>query len=271
MFPNSREVLTSGLDFHLRRWSLEEGICTHSWEAGGPLFAIEVVNSGRTALLGAVQGIVQWDLERWGLPSFNTLWSYRAIMNVAYAAATGEVLGGSEDSRIHRWRLKSQKRLAPLPGHRISVSAIDVDRQGGYALSGDIYGEIRLWDLERGLCRRAWPGHEDKITAIAMAREDTRAVTGSLDGGVRVWDLTKAQCIMNLKEDRRWVHAVALCPEGRRVVACGEGGLYLWDLERGELLDRYDRDPIIDIDISSDGSFVVGIIKSNEMILWPIG
>ena len=103
ILPDGKRALSSGLDFHLRLWDLEEECCIKSWNANGPLFAIETISDGTIALLGAVQGIVCFNIDNWDLCQQSTLWSHTLIHSIAYSESTGELLGGSEDSTIHRW------------------------------------------------------------------------------------------------------------------------------------------------------------------------
>lgn len=268
--PDGQSVLTSGLDFHLRKWDLQTETCTHSWDARGPLYAIQTIASENTALLAAVQGIVRWDLETWDLHPDNTLWSYKAINALGYAQLTGEVLGGCEDSTIHRWRLESAEKLDSLRSHRSSVSALGVDRQGRMALSGDITGELRLWNLENGFCLRAWQGHSETVKAIAIANDVSTAISCSQTGQICAWDLSTGDCLLTLKHSQRWLHALALFKDGHKAVAGGEGGIYLWDLISSRLVAHYEQAGVVDLDLIANERSVAAIIKSNELIVWTI-
>lgn len=268
LLPNGKQALTSGLDFQLRLWDLEKGKCMQSWDARGPLFSITLVSKGTTALLGAVQGLVRWDLERWNLGEPNTLWSYSSITAAAYADSTGEVLGGSEDSTIHRWRLPDGEKLSRLKGHKITVTALDLDHAGRTAISGDLYGQLRLWELETGTCLREWQGHEKKVSAVDMSLDGHWALTGSEDGSIILWDLKQRRAARKLSD--HGVKDIILSRDKHWAVASSEAGLTLWDLKQGKLLDKFKETRIVALSLSPQEDLLAALIKNNQLLIWPI-
>jgi len=266
VLPNGVQALSSGLDFQLRLWDLEAGVAVKTWGAGGPLFSIKVISGGTIALLGAVQGIVRWDLESWDLYQPNTLWSYSAINTVAYAESTGEVLGGGEDTTIHRWNLRHKKKLVRLLGHQITVTAIDIDQAGGLAISGDLFGHLRLWDLKTGVCLRDWQGHDKPISSLDMTSDGRLALTASEDGVITLWDLQHGQALRTVLDS--WVKDIALGSDYSWAFVAGEGGLTRWDLNRGEVLKKYEHRSITAISLSPDENVLVALLKNNRLLVY---
>lgn len=268
LLPGGKQVLTSGLDFQLRLWALEEGRCLQSWQAGGPLNTITVDEQGKTAFLGAVQGFVRWDLERWDLHQPNTLWSHKAITAAAYADSTGELLGGSEDSTIHRWRLPTLEKLNRLTEHEITITAVDVDNAGRLALSGDLYGVLRLWDLANNTCLRTWQGHQKPISGVAISSDDHLALTGGQDGRLILWDLEHGQPLRSIQDS--WIEDLALSRDSHWALSCGENGLTCWDIKTGEMVASYHDERITALSLSLREDLLIGLVKSNRLLLWDL-
>jgi WD40 repeat protein len=266
LLPDGRHALTSGLDFHLRLWDLARGVHLKSWDSHGPLYDIQVIRDGQTALLAAVQGIVPWDLARWDLEQPNTLWSHSQINALAYCEATGELLGGGEDTTLHRWRLPSGEKLPRLAGHNISITALDTDRLGRRALSSDLYGALRLWDLENNTCLRAWTGHPDPVSAVDLSPDGRLALSAGQGGTITLWDLETFQAVSHVQDD--YINAAALSPDQARAYVSGDGGMACWDLATGERIGHKPDMRVVAFSLSADENTLVALLKSNHLMAW---
>ncbi len=271
-YPDGRHVLSSGLDFRLRLWNLESGICTRTWAAGGPISCIAVEPVGRWALLGAVRGIIWWHLEKWDVCTPSSFWTHKGqITAIAYAAERGMALGASEDLVIYCWELETGRALEALAGHRQTPSALAVDGRGDIAVSGAAGGQLRLWDLEKGVCSRAWQGHHDKIADLAISADGQFAISAGRDRLLRLWDLPNGECIGTLEGHTAAVKAVVLSGDPRRAISGGDDGLRLWDLERFQCLSWLDDSRVAALALSLDGSYMVASAKCNMLSVWPTG
>lgn len=270
--PDGRHVLSSGLDFTLRLWDLETGACVRTWKTGGPISSIAVDPQGAWALLGGVRGVICWDLESWDLDDSPGFWTHRGrVTAVAYAAATGGVLGTSEDLAIYRWELNAGRVLEPLRGHRQTPSALAVDRHGHVAVSGDTIGQLRLWDLEAGVCLKAWEGHDDRISDLAISANGKLAVSASCDRSVRLWHLSSGESIRTLEGHTTWVTALAVSTTGRWAVSGGDDGLRMWHLDTGRCVNRLDDSPVAALALTPDEAYVVASHRCDALSLWPTG
>lgn len=266
VLPNNKRILTSGLDFHIRLWDIEAETCINSWDARGPIFSMTVDQTAGIAILGAVQGIVLWDLHDWDLCEDNTLWSHSLIEAVAYCENTGEVLGVGEDTTIHRWHLHRREKIGRLPGHQTTITAVDLDPTGCLAVTGDLDGELRLWDLENNVCLKKWQGHSKKVSGLALAQGAQQVLSGSADGALILWDLPSGEAVRELRDLR--ITSVALSKDARHAFSCCQDGLSHWDLVRGYLIARYPQEGIEKIALSADNVTLAGLIKSNHVLGW---
>lgn len=262
--PDGRRALTTGLDFHLRLWDLDTGTCIRSWDARGPISSIAINSSGTTALLGAVQGVVCWDIINWKPGRLSSLWSHSEITALAWAQTRGMLLAPSEDTTIHRWDTRSGEALSRLTGHRITITALALDHEERYALSGDLYGELRLWDLADGTCRQVWQGHDSPLAAAAFSPQGVPFSAGR-DGDIRCWDADTLKSVTFTVDDS--LHDMLLLGDGAAVCTACPDGVSIWELSVGERIAKWDTKPVRSLSLSREGT-LFGLVRTNHLLAW---
>jgi WD40 repeat protein len=75
---------------------------------------------------------------------------------------------------------------------------------------------------------------------VAYTPDGRRIASGSWDGSVHLWDAATGRSVAVLPQDG-FVRALALSPDGRRLVAMGDGtdGLRVWDVAAGVHMKTY--------------------------------
>jgi hypothetical protein len=147
-----------------------------------------------------------------------------------------------------------------LPGHTAGIFAVALTPDGRRAVSGSHDNTLRVWDLESGQTLRTLQGHS-WINAVALTPDGRRVVSGgestkptkvsSEDNTLRVWDLESGQTLRTLQGHTAGVNAVALTPDGRRVVSSShDNTLRVWNLEDGKELVTF----TIDVNVTSCGA-----------------
>ena len=267
--PDAEYALSSGLDFILRKWDLRSGECSHTWEAGGPLNAILVSPSGEWALLGAVQGVVQWNMQSW--QPTRSFWTYKAaIDDVAYVDELGMVLGAGNDTLIHRWDLETGEDYNPLVEHQHPVSALSVGNNSDHLLSADSSGYLRLWDLSTGECLLIWQGHERKITDLALLPHSRRVISVSQGKLIKIWDLRSGQQLQVLSGHTGWINALAVSEQENWMLSGGEDGLRIWDLESNQNVHSENSVDISCLTLSPNEQSAISGGRDGHLSLWTI-
>jgi WD40 repeat protein len=75
---------------------------------------------------------------------------------------------------------------------------------------------------------------------VAYTPDGRRIASGSWDGDVRFWDAATGEALTRLPQGG-YVRALAMSPDGKRLVAQGDGtdGLRVWDVASGRLMATY--------------------------------
>jgi hypothetical protein len=173
-----------------------------------------------------------------------------AAWSVAFSPDGKTLAAGLESGEVRLWDLASGWQVATLSrlGGRVRWLGFHPDGRS-LAVAGSLAGHhVYIWDLVDRKKRRRLSGHKSGVLSGAWRADGHLLVTaGETDGDVRLWGLAgpaapapsapRARAIRVIPPGLRWLHGVALSPEGRHLAVCNPNGtVYLLRLAgRGEL------------------------------------
>jgi WD40 repeat protein len=228
------------------------------------VWAVSFSPDGRR-ILSAGGGLYSFDDKKWQASKDATLrlWDVATgrelgppftghsdgIFGAVFTPDGQRILSGSHDGTVRLWDVASREELHRFTGHKNKVRSVAVSRDGRYGLSGGFDRTVRLWDLVdkkavREFSREGGPAHTSSIWSVALSPDGKQALTGSQDLSMRLWDVGTGAEVRAFPKHPYGVRCVAFLPDGRAVSACGsrtgpEGGVRLWDVETGKLLNQF--------------------------------
>jgi cytochrome c len=120
-----------------------------------------------------------------------------------------------------------------LPAHDFGVTALDVGRSNGLAVTASIDETVQLWDLRHGARGQTLYGHEGPVLSVALSPDAGLVASGGLDGTVRVWRRGDGDRLRVYDRHRGPVWSVAFTPDGEHLLSGGADGLVVThDLRR---------------------------------------
>jgi WD40 repeat protein len=152
--------------------------------------------------------------------------TFRAGTGAAYSSAfspDGKVLAaGSADGGVTLWDLAADRAVGNLPKQAASVHWVGFHPDGrSLAVAGEWEGRhVLIYDLATGKETHRLTGHQSSVVSGAW-RADGRllATVGDADGALRLWNLSqsppRSMVVQVQPRDTKWLHGVALTPEGR--------------------------------------------------------
>jgi len=167
------------------------------------------------------------------------------------------------------WSTETGRQVGRVPGDGDDRTVPVLSPDGRLlALTGPGRRRVTVWEVATG--------------ELAETLEGERAVSGSLfpdsgDGGggtgrAALWDAAVATRVRQFLTPRT-AHPLAVSPDGRVVVATGEGyEAVLWDMEGGARLDalRGHHDDVNGADFSPDGLLVATVAGDGTCKLWDV-
>jgi hypothetical protein len=153
------------------------------------------------------------------------------------------------------WDVAAGRCLPTFDGHTDAVTAVTLDFNGRYALSGGGFsvpqhltgrlvqsGPIHLWEVATGRCLSRFAGHAGAVTSLCLSLDGRYALSGGTDRTVKLWETATGQCLRTFAGHLDAVTSVALSGDGRYALSgSADRTVKLWILD-WELEDKQPAD-----------------------------
>lgn len=283
-------ALSGANDGTLVLWNLSTGesftrMAIHS----GEVLAIGITPDERKALSSAGDGsLILWDLV--DFEEIRRLYGHAdMVYDVAFtaegermitASGGGELGGGSQDTSVRMWDLKSGRQLQKMDIPLPVLMQVAANPQGKDILFTGIGPVVFRFELDNWEQVDELVGHQGFYTpCIEFLPEGSKALSCSADGTLILWNLQNNQPILQLdgRDQGNGLWAVAISPDGLTALSdSGECSMILWDLETGKELRCFLRDDYSTRRGSSgiaflpDGKTVISAESDNQLIEWDL-
>jgi len=183
--PDSRNMITSGIDKKLLLWNIGSEIST------------AIPNQQTTIQDLAV--------------SFNG-------QILAAATKEGKLLVWYPNNRIF-----GEPELI-YEEARNPVSAVCFSHDGSVLVSGDKRGNVKIWDVNQKALIQTLRGHVAQIEEVQYSPNDSQLASVGRDGTIQIWETANLfdQPIV-IQDSEGWVFSVAFSPDGKSFIAGSSG------------------------------------------------
>lgn len=156
-----------------------------------------------------------------------------AVNSVSFSPDGQLFISGSADHTVMLWDVTTGDVIRRFEGHTGAVNSVAFSPEGQTFVSGSADTTIILWNVNSGESLQRFEGHTSGINGVAYL-SPTTMVSASTDFTIRSWELTTGQEIHQLNAGVT-VDCIAVTPDGRSVLNCGNIGAGLWTLDQWTL------------------------------------
>lgn len=217
-----------------------------------------------------------WDVEQrqvvrsFVLPSGRERTKAGGVSAATFAPGVALLASGHSDPLVRLWDAASGRLLQSLPGHRATVRAVAISRDGNYLTSGGDDQAILVWWLPTRGPLGSLQGHTDAVTSLAPGPHEPLLASGSKDRTVRLWDLREGALKFTMVGHEDAVRAVCFDPTGATIAsASADCTVRLWETATSRPLHtlRAHQDAVYALAFAGNGLLVSGG-WDQRIILW---
>jgi WD40 repeat protein len=242
---DGKRLLTAGYDGSARYWDIATGKEIYRLPSNrGRVDTVAISRDGKKLLSGGQDRLIHvWD-EATGKEVKQLKGHTDEVSDVAVSPDGRMVASSDYHCQLRLWNLDTGE-LTASPGGR-EGNGVAFSPDGKLIATWTKNHMVRLWDVKNQKEVRRLEGHTEWVCAGAFSGDGSRLLTGTWPSDysgpvprrseLKLWEVTTGKPLLTIDVPApRNVHGLAISPDGRRALSCGDAGLVeLWDLETGK-------------------------------------
>lgn len=161
--------------------------------------------------------------------------------SIAFASGGEWYAGGNQDGLIAIHRIRDDRLLFLLPGHRKLVYSLNFSPSEALLVSGGLDRIVRLWSVSDGRMLQELEGHEDRVLAVRFSPDGRLVASAGGDKVIRLWLVEEDRALRSFggfEGHTRSVNAIDFSPDGKRLASAGsDGTVRVWEVDSGQQLN----------------------------------
>ncbi|MBE7499473.1 MAG: protein kinase [Verrucomicrobiales bacterium] len=235
--PDGNSLATSGGRNLVHVWDLETGKEALTLRGHSALIErLAFSPDGRLLATADTDGAV----KVWSAGTGREVLSERSCMWAPAVTPDGKfIFGAPWNDEFVIWDAESGQPITRVqtPTHLVVRAAMFPD--GRRVVTAGSEKIARIWQIPTGRPLLVLRGHERSLCALEVSPTGKRIATGSWDGTARIWDADTGESLFVLDHGTNRFVWTSFSPDGRRLATVDEDAIWIWEVESGRRLARY--------------------------------
>jgi WD40 repeat protein len=228
---------------------------------------------GKTLALAGPQYLNLLDLAT-GKSRFSEKPAGGSIWSIVWATGDTLYAAGQHDVISH-WDAKKRRLVQEYKWHKSVIRRLSLSADGTRLASMDVSSQVAVWEVPKGrlvrtfsIAEAGWPDaalSPDGKTLAASGPAETPVVLYDVETGEKKAALPDGKGVGKLK--------FAFTPDSKRLIAGGQGTIFVWDVPAAQLLQRLknvNEDHVEELAISSDGKHLATVGWGEAVRVWNL-
>ena len=182
------------------------------------------------------------------------------VYDVGFSHLSRLLVTASSDGTARVWNVRTGNRVSIMPLHGNQVGRARFGANEDSVLTASRDRTARTWKVDTGGPRVVFAGHTQTVTAAVFVPGD-RLATASEDGTVRTW-------VAQLQPPLRPARSTPAPRRGQDPRATVKGSVVALRIHGREVTLTGNRDDVLSIEVSRDGSRVATASKDGDARIW---
>ncbi len=225
-FPGGQKLATGSGDGRLSLWDLETGeLIRQEKQHADAIYSLTISRDASVIVTGGGNGNGGDTIARiWDPATFRVIRALpghtRPIYGVAMTADQTLVATASSDRTVRLWE-PSDGTFRVLNGHTSDVYRCGFSRDGQRLVTASQDATVRVWDVAGGREITTLAAGRDPLYAALFVPQEEQIVSIGDDGKLRMWTGMDYRLILEQKQSREALYAVAVSADGRWMAMSG--------------------------------------------------
>ncbi|GFS54697.1 protein FAN [Nephila pilipes] len=272
---DKKYIFSVSKDGLLKMYSLEEKRQLRSINVYNmALSSCSLMGDDRTVIVGSWDNYVYLYNVEYGKLLATTMAHDDCVTDICFS--NGLLATASLDSTAKVWKYEAAEGMRPTFNlsaeldHESGVYCLSLNEKNTLLVSGSCCGYVYIWDLITYMLLGQHQFHMGIVYAVQFSPDGQKVATCGSDGTLKVIDSQTATLLFSTetKEDLR-----CLCWDGCiAIVGSASGSLLVWDLFKGELLEKLPAHSgaVSCVSVSGDGDILITGGEDLRALAWRI-
>jgi WD40 repeat protein len=196
---------------------------------------------------------------------------WQAVTSVAYSPDGLYVLTGATDSSVYMWEARTGKEVRRFEDARGWTLSVAFSPDGRYVVAATPHA-VLLWRTDASMPIQRYEVPDEFIQTATFATGGDLIIAGGESGRPLVWSVAEPRTLVHFGQVAERVHSVMFSPDGRRLLAAGDGGVRMWDVRSTLNVARFETGglEVTSVFMSETGERVQATVRSDREHLAPL-